>query len=89
MEELLVKIYQSVISSESDSINLGKKYDNKIQMLIAPYREILSADDVDKLQELLYEVAYVAEQGGFMLGARFMAKLISEITAKEIQIIDN
>lgn len=89
MEDLLVKIYQLIICNESDSTQLAEKYDEKIESVLEPLKENMNEDDAEKLREIIYEVAYITEQGGFMLGARFMAKLISEITAKEIQIIDN
>lgn len=89
MEGLLAKIYHSVISNESAGHNLGKKYDDKIQMIIAQYKEKMSEDEADKLQEILYDMAYITEQGGFVLGVHFMAGLINEIMSDEIQIADN
>lgn len=82
MEELLAKIYHSVISAERVSNNLGEVYDSKIQESIALYKEDRSEAEVDKLQEILYDMAYVTEQGGFMLGVRFMATLMNEIMSK-------
>jgi len=89
MEEMLIKIYHSVISNERDSNSLGKKYDDKIQMIIARYKGDMSEEEADKLQEILYDMAYITEQGGFMLGVRFMANLMNEIMVDEIQISDD
>ena len=89
MEDLLAKIYHSVISVEKESNNLGEVYDNKIREIITQYKENMTEEEVDKLQEILYDMAYVTEQGGFILGVRFMASLMKEVMANEIQIIDN
>lgn len=89
MEDLLAKIYHSVIVNERVGNNVGKKYDEKFQMIIAQYKEKISEDEADKLQEILYDMAYITEQGGFALGVRFMARLINEIMSDEIQIADN
>lgn len=84
MEDLLVKIYQSVISNERISNDMAKKYDEKIQMIIAQYKENISEEESDKLQEILYDMAYVTEQGGFILGVLFMARFLNEIVSNEI-----
>ena len=89
MEDLLAKIYQTIICNERDSTQLAEMYDEKLESVLEPLKESITEDEVEKLREIIYEVAYVVEQGGFMLGVRFMAKLIEEITAKDIQIIDN
>lgn len=89
MEDLLVKIYRTIICNERDSTRLAEMYDEKLEAVLEPLKESMTEDEVEKLREIIYEVAYVTEQGGFMLGVRFMAKLMTEIMAKEIQIIDN
>lgn len=49
----------------------------------------MSEDEADRLQEILYDMAYITEQGGFVLGVHFMARFINEIMSDEIQITDN
>ena len=66
MEDLLAKIYHSVISNERISNNLGEQYDEKIQKIIVQYKENMSEDEADELQEILYDMAYIIEQGGFI-----------------------
>lgn len=54
MEGLLAKIYHSVISNESAGHNLGKKYDDKIQMIIAQYKE-----KCQKMKQIDYKKYYM------------------------------
>ena len=85
MKDLLVKIYQSVICSEKASIKMGKRYDEQINEIIEKYKEDTDAIDDDQLKAMLYDVAYVTEQGGFILGACFMAKFLFEVMKPETE----
>ena len=85
MEDLLEKIYQSVVCSEEASIKMAEKYDKQMDEILEEYKEDVDGIDDEQLRALLYDVAYVTEQGGFVLGARFMARFLFEVlqTQKE------
>lgn len=79
MEDLLVKIYQSVICNEDASIRMAEKYDKQIDDILEEYKEDVLPVDDEQLRALIYDVAYMTEQGGFILGARFMASFLFEV----------
>lgn len=79
MEDLLEKIYQSVVCNEEASIKMAEKYDKQIDEIVEEYKEDVATIDDEQLRALLYDVAYVTEQGGFVLGARFMARILLEV----------
>ena len=83
MEDLLLKIYQSVVCNEESSIKMAEKYDKQIDEILESYKEDVVSVDEEQLKALLYDVAYVTEEGGFVLGARFMARFIFEILKTE------
>ena len=85
MEDLLVKIYQSVVCNEKAGIKMGKQYDEQIDEIIKKYKEDIDIIDDDQLKAMLYDVAYVTEQGGFILGACFMAKFLFEVMKMETE----
>ena len=85
MEDLLVKIYQSVICNEKASIKMGKQYDEQIDKIIKKYKENTDTIDDDQIKARLYDVAYMTEQGGFILGACFMAKFLFEVMKMETE----
>ena len=79
MEDLLEKIYHSVISNEKESVKLGKDYDRQMEEIFEPLKERFTEDEIDEIRECMYDVAYITEKGGFMLGVRFMAEFMFEI----------
>lgn len=78
MEDLLSKIYDKVVYYEQDCIRFGKEYDCKVGEIVEPLKTTMSESDVEAIKELIYNASYDAEKYGFMLGARFMAKLIAD-----------
>jgi len=83
MEDLLSKIYHSIICNESDSIEMAEKYEEQIEVIIESLKERLSEEDLELVKECMYEVSFLTEKGGFVMGARFMAKFMDEVMGKE------
>lgn len=83
MEDLLLKIYQSVVCNEEASIRMAEKYDKQIDEILGDYKDDVTNVDEEQLRALLYDVAYITEEGGFILGARFMARFIYELLKME------
>ena len=78
MEDLLSKIYDKVVYYEQDCIRFGKEYDCKVGEIVEPLKTTMSESDVEAIKELIYNASYDAEKYGFMLGVRFIAKLIAD-----------
>ena len=69
MQDLIGKLYDKIVCTEDDSINLGMRLDDVVEETIAPLRESMGEDDVETIKEMIYKVVYVAEKDGFRLGA--------------------
>ena len=85
MEELLSKIYDRIVFYEKDCISLGTEFDQKVAEKLEPMKESISEDELEKLKELIYWVAFLEEKDGFRLGVRFTLKLLMEILLPEEQ----
>ena len=85
MEDLLIKIYQSVICNENESIRMGEKYDKQISEILERYKDDVVMADEEQLHAMIYDMAYLTEEGGFVLGARFMARFLFEVMQKEVE----
>ena len=77
MSELL-KIYENVIRHEEEAANMERRVTEEIIQLSKPYEEQLSSKELEKLQDIMFSVALTAEHEGFMLGVRYLAKLLAE-----------
>lgn len=78
MQDLIGKIYDKIICTEDDCIELGKSLDDFVEETIEPLRETMSEDDVETIKEMIYTVAYHAEKDGFRLGVHTAVKFMSE-----------
>ena len=78
MEALLSKIYDKVVFYEKDGIRFGMEYDVQVEKLLEPLRTTKSEADIEEIKELIYAASYDSEKYGFMLGARFVVKLMAE-----------
>ena len=76
MNNLLKKIYDDVLVYEQDVARINIQADREIDQLIKPYAEQLNADEFEKLDDLLSETTYIAQQAGFENGVRFAVKLM-------------
>ena len=79
MEDLLTKIYKFVICNENDSIKAGEKYDYYVNQLVEQYADKMNEEELEIFREKIYDVAYVTEFGGFVLGVQFAMEFISEV----------
>lgn len=78
MQDLVGKIYDKIIVTEDNCIELGKRLDEVVEETIEPLRETMSEDDVEMVKEMIYKVLYVAEKDGFRLGVHATVKFMSE-----------
>ena len=59
MEDLLSKIYHSIICNESYSIEMAEKYEEQIAVIIEPLKERLSEEDLELVKECMYEFSFL------------------------------
>lgn len=81
MNELLKKIYESVITYEEDTIKMGSRVELEIKELIKHDAEQWSDEEKNKIKSLLYQTALTAEQEGFQLGIKYTLKMLFDIFA--------
>ena len=79
MTELLMKIYDDTLVYEQDVAKINIQADKEVSELIEPFAEKLSADEYNKLDELISETMYIAEHAGFENGVRFTIKLLHSL----------
>lgn len=79
MSDLLKRIYENVIRYEQEAINMEKRITKEVDAICKPYKGKLSADELEELQDILFEIALSGEQEGFQLGVLSLMKLLIEI----------
>lgn len=79
MNELLKKIYESVIYYEKDTVEMGSRVEVEIHKLIKQYPEQLTDKDIEQIKNLLYQTALTAEQEGFQLGIKYTLKMLFDL----------
>lgn len=78
MEDLLFKIFYKIAYYEKDSIKMGKDFANQVNSILEPLKSTMDESQVEQVKELVYEAAYFAEKDGFLLGVRFIIRLLME-----------
>lgn len=79
MNELLKKIYESVITYEKDTVEMGSRVEIEINKLIKPYTGQLTDEEIEQIKTLLYQTALTAEQEGFQLGIKYTLKMLFDL----------
>ena len=51
MEGLLAKMYDKIICNESDSIELGRRFDEEVTEIVKPLRQDMSDKEVERIRE--------------------------------------
>lgn len=76
MNELLRKIFDTIICYENQSIEVGQNIEKEIKNLIRPYQDTLTDDTQEELKNLLYGISSIAEREGFLLGIKYTLKTL-------------
>lgn len=79
MSDLLRRIYENVIRYEQEAISMEKRITKEVDAICKPYRGMLSAGELEELQDIMFEIALSGEQEGFQLGVLSLIKLLIEI----------
>lgn len=78
MSELVLKIYENIVRHEDEAIHMEKHISEKAIQLSRPFEKKLSIEEMEELQDIMFEIALTAEHEGFQLGAKYFAKLLAE-----------
>ena len=79
MNALLKKIYDTIVCYEDETINLGKELDKEVNRLVQPYQNLYNEQELEELKSKLYNISIQSERAGFILGVKWMMKLLLEI----------
>ena len=74
MKDLLSRIFEDIISNDSDVVKMNCKLDDEIKNIICAHgkdADALSEDELDAFSD----VAYLAQRQGFIVGVRYAVKL--------------
>lgn len=74
----LIKIYEAIVRHEEEAICMEKRITEEVERMTTPYEEKLNTDELEELQNVLFDIALTAEQEGFQLGVKYLAKLFAE-----------
>lgn len=78
MKNLLNKIYEDVISNEPDVIKKNCRMDDEIKNIIKSHMK--DADELpEDIRDTYFDVAFLAQRQGFILGMRYAVKLLMEL----------
>ena len=74
MKSLLNEIYENIITNEEDVIKMNCKLDAEIQNIVKESQN----DSVD-MQDVYFDIAFLAQRQGFKLGIKYALKLLLEL----------
>lgn len=74
----LLKIYENVVRYGEEAVNMEKRITEEVKKITKPYEKNLSIEELEKLQDIMFEIALIAEHEGFLLGTKYLAKLLAE-----------
>lgn len=78
-EDLLKKIYESVIAYEEEAIDITRSVESEIKNLMNPYASKMDGKEKETFEDMCYDISYFAQFGGFRLGVKYAVKILSEI----------
>lgn len=81
MNELLRKIYDTIICYEKDAVEMGWRIEEEIKYLIQPYQDKLTEDELEVLKNLLYGAALSGQREGFILGVQYTLKMLFTLSS--------
>lgn len=77
MSELL-KIYENVVRHEKEVVHMEERVTEEVLQLSKPFEGKLSVDELETLQDAMFSVALTSQHEGFLLGMKYLAKLLAE-----------
>ena len=83
MKKLILKVFETVIKTEEESIKTEACIDEEVFRLIEPFEEILDGKEMEMLKDALFSVAITGEETGFQLGVKTTIRLLLELFAEK------
>lgn len=75
MNELVKKIYETILLEEAQTIHLRKQIDDDVAQRITSFKQNINDLDWEGLESDVYASCHIAELVGFELGIKFMKRL--------------
>lgn len=82
MNDLLKKLFEEIICYEPDVIKMNCYMDEEIKNIINEYAKESSELKSEEIQNAFFDVAFIAQKQGFMLGMKCAMKLLSELLSE-------
>ena len=79
MNELLKKVFETVIIYEKDTVKMGGRVYAEINQLVQSSKDQFADSDMEKIKSLLYQTALTAEEEGFQLGLKYALKIMMDL----------
>ncbi len=79
MGELLLKIYEQVVSEDKSTYQGRKRVEECVEELIRKHVGDFGQEEAQAVRELAYAAGLKAEQQGFQLGVQFAIRLFLEL----------
>ncbi len=79
MKNLWERIYEEIISFEPDSIGSNRAIDSEVLKTIQAYKGRMADDELQELQDRLFDAGLCAQRQGFRLGMKYACILIAEL----------
>ena len=79
MSNLLEKIFECVILEDSVNTRASIRINDEVKRLTASYAESMDEEQLEALRNEIHCASLTAEQVGFELGVKFLARLVQEL----------
>lgn len=74
----LIKIYENVVRHKKEVVHMEEQVTEEVIRLSEPFKDKLSIDELETLQDAMFSVALTSQHEGFRLGMKYLAKLLAE-----------
>ena len=82
MKDRIREIYKNV-AQDSDELKMWReKLEKQIEIILEKERDQTNITEYETCRDRYYEIAMLAEEGGFILGFQYMLQLIIECSSK-------
>ncbi len=78
-DDLLKKIFESVIVYENEAISTSHRIDDKVRSRIKPYVCQMGEEERERFENMCNDISYFSKLGGFCLGVKYAVKILAEI----------
>lgn len=76
MNQLLKKIYEEILYYEKETVEADRRINREFAGISASYVKKMNVTEKEELESLLQQVSLAAQEEGFLLGMKYMWRLI-------------